>query len=155
MELKDFETWFDSQEIEDYTNKKYMLAAYEAGAASRQAEVDELQERYRIKSEFLDDADAMIKYQDSVIDELKRELEILQGMNNAVSLTAGELVDEIDDLTKMLHASCDDGHYLFNRMNELKKRIDDAIEVFEEHDLNYIEQIEKVYGILKGEQNEP
>ena len=36
-------------------------------------------------------------------------------------------------------------------IDELQKRIDGAIEVFEEHDLNPLDQIEKVYGILKGE----
>lgn len=45
---------------------------YEAGAASRQGEVD----------------------------ELKRELEILQGMHDAQSLYAGDLVDERDELQK-------------------------------------------------------
>lgn len=85
-----FDEWFD---------------AYKAGAASRQADID----------------------------ELKRELEILQGMHNAVSLTAGDLVDERD---------------------ELKKRINKSLKVFEESNLSSLEQIEKVYGILKGEQDE-
>lgn len=50
-------------------------ADFKRGAASRQAEID----------------------------ELKRELEILQGMHNAVSLTAGELVDERDELQKRIN----------------------------------------------------
>lgn len=48
--------------------------AYKAGAQSQQAEID----------------------------ELKKELETLQGMHNAVSLTAGDLLDERDELQKRI-----------------------------------------------------
>ena len=50
---------------------------------------------------------------------------------------------EIDELQTMYEKQ---GLYAF----ELQKRIDNALDVFEEHDLNHIDQIEKVYGILKG-----
>lgn len=59
---------------------------YQEGFGSRQAEVDNLQ---------------------CDIDELKHELETLQGMYNAVSLTAGELVDERDVLQKRIDEALD------------------------------------------------
>lgn len=68
-----FDEWFKKesggskgmQEIESWCDN-----AYEAGAASRQAEID----------------------------NLKAELETLQGMHNAVSLEAGNLVEEREEL---------------------------------------------------------
>ena len=71
---KSFDEWFDNQNIENWTNKKYMLQAYEAGAASRQAEID----------------------------ELNNEFETMRGMYEAVSLYADELFNERDELQKRI-----------------------------------------------------
>lgn len=92
--------------------KHEMRKAHKAGAASRQDEVSNLQ---------ID------------IDELKRELEILQGMHNAVSLTARGLVDERDGL---------------------KKRIEDVLNTIEPSEEISHMLYREVYKILKGESNE-
>lgn len=95
-----------------YCTKSWGMASYQAGAQSRQAEIDGLQIKY----------DAM--YQAfTVADECRKEWH-----------------------------RCYIG--VRNREDELQKQIDEAIEVFEAHDLSHIDQIEKVYGILKGNQNE-
>lgn len=60
---------------------------------------------------------------------------------------------DVDELTKMLHASCDDGHYLFNRMNELEKRINDALGVIEDNHLSHLDALLLIVDILKGEQS--
>lgn len=66
------------------------------------------------------------------IDELKRELGILQGMHNAVSLTAGELVDERD---------------------ELRKRIDSMKEIMSAGVYHIPTLIKDLNNALKGESN--
>ena len=43
--MKSFDEWFEKQDIDNWTNKKFMLKDYEAGQQSKQAEVDELQKR--------------------------------------------------------------------------------------------------------------
>lgn len=43
--MKSFDEWFEGKDIDNWTNKKFMLKAFEAGQKSKQAEVDELQER--------------------------------------------------------------------------------------------------------------
>lgn len=69
-----FDKWFDKNFDDLCTTKDSAKDAYEAGAQSQQAEID----------------------------ELKKELETLQGMHNAVSLTAGDLLDERDELQKRI-----------------------------------------------------
>ena len=38
----DFEEWFNSLELDNWTNKKHMHDAFEAGQQSKQAEIDAL-----------------------------------------------------------------------------------------------------------------
>ena len=38
----DFEEWFNSLELDNWTNKKYMHDAFKAGQQSKQAEIDAL-----------------------------------------------------------------------------------------------------------------
>lgn len=40
--MKSFDEWFEGQDIDNWTNKKFMLKAFEAGQQSRQKEIDEL-----------------------------------------------------------------------------------------------------------------
>ena len=61
---------------------------------------------------------------------LKKELEILQGMHNALSIEAGNLVDERD---------------------ELQKRIDTALEILEYNE--YADSPMQSLKILKGQNN--
>jgi len=68
-----FEEWFKKDEHPLMDCDKWTAEiGYKAGAVSRQGEVD----------------------------ELKKELEILQGVHNALSLEAGNLVGERDELQK-------------------------------------------------------
>lgn len=41
----DFEQWFNSLELDNWTNKKYMHDAFKAGQQSKQADIEELQKR--------------------------------------------------------------------------------------------------------------
>lgn len=43
----DFEEWFNSLELDNWTNKKYMHDAFEAGQQSKQAEIDALKEKLK------------------------------------------------------------------------------------------------------------
>lgn len=94
---------------EPKTEKLY----FEAGAASRQAEIDELKIKIMTiestRKQLIDmknlNIDALHVENERIQKEyqaLFNELEILQGMHNAVSLTAGELVDERDELQKRI-----------------------------------------------------
>lgn len=122
---------------------KFMQRAYEAGASSRQGEVDELnfqlaEMKSRLNEAYTDGQSSMYKTKQAEIDELKKELHILQGMCNAVSLVVGDLVVERD---------------------ELQNRIDESlVKIFEWYDQTYRDDAHQLIGeledILKGNTNE-
>lgn len=79
------------------------------------------------------------------IDELKKELEILQGMHNAVILTAGDLLDERDELRSIFESKTeiarhlkagyifwDGSNYQLNQKNDFDK----SHEMYPIHNLN-------------------
>ena len=156
-----FEEWFN--ENFDYlcTNKDSAKEAFEAGAASRQGEVDTLEQA-------LNSALQATKNVCIERDELKKELEILQGMHNAVSLVAGDLVDERDELQRKYDAMynafvvSDDARKEWHRCyvgirkneDELQKRIDEALGALFERDKTKEYRIDNVCRILKGNQND-
>ena len=49
--MKSFDEWFEKQDIDNWTNKKFMLKAFEAGQQSKQAEVDELIDTIKTSAE--------------------------------------------------------------------------------------------------------
>lgn len=124
-------------------NRQSFKSFYEAGQQSKQAEVDELnfqlaEMKSRLNEAYTDGQSSMYKTKQAEIDELKKELEILQGMYNAVSLVAGDLVEERD---------------------ELQNRIDESlVKIFEWYDQTYRDDahqlIGELEGILKGNTNE-
>ena len=109
--MKGFEEWFNGNYGEwsgvSSGSQIRMEVSYRAGVESRQAEIN----------------------------ELKKELEILQGMHNAVSLEAGNLVDEND---------------------KLQKRIDEAAEYLEGESDDFYNghRFITAIEILKGNQND-
>lgn len=69
--MKSFDEWFEKQDIDNWTNKKFMLKAFEAGQQSKQAEVDELQKR-------IDEAIELLEYNEYA-DSPLQALNILKG----------------------------------------------------------------------------
>lgn len=130
-----FDEWWKEFSGDKYLPENQFIGiAYKAGAASRQAEIDKLKADHHGAEIGRDCFIKQLKDRHkSEVYELKTELEALQGMHNATSLYAGELVDERD---------------------ELKKRIDEVI-----YDLQHIEsamweeQVEHVLMVLKGDQS--
>lgn len=95
-----FDEYWDKENVRFDDGYHKHKETYELGAASRQAEID-LLEKETIETQCFLNRQNCIKQAE--INELKRELDILQGMHNAVSLTAGELIDERDELQKRIN----------------------------------------------------
>lgn len=100
-----FDEWFDNQGIENWTNKKYMFRAYEAGAASRQKEVEQLQKQV---DELKDISDQLlienIYYRGKKWDNNESYSEGQASMYNIKQKQIDELQKRIDEaLNKLLY----------------------------------------------------
>lgn len=102
------------------------------------------------------------------VDELKKELYILQGMHNALSLEAGNLVDERDELQKKVDEVQEANLNLEGECVQLQNRIESALKELdslqEQHWKKWKEgadimdqgasiAYEHSYWILKGQNN--
>ena len=91
--MNDFDDWFDKQDIEDWTNKKYMLRAYEAGVASRQGEVDALNALGEMSEQKVDD---LVLRNTELQKRIDRVVHILTYTNHAST----PLCDELGEILK-------------------------------------------------------
>ena len=84
--MKSFDEWFEKQDIDNWTNKKFMLKAFEAGQQSKQAEVDKLKkdnDGYR----------KLVNYDTQEMEKLHNKIDELKKLINDIELHTKVMIE--------------------------------------------------------------